>query len=140
MCPPRRTSPKPQPPCKREQSRQPSQYALPKPLKRILKQACSLAPFDALSRLPPPTPHLSLVDTRAPPPASLTTPPRRSFRQRIELSYTALLPANRTVRESTMAENLDFKWNGWNDFLNDDAANAFGAQADELGMQGNSGG
>ena len=40
-----------------------------------------------------------------------------------------------------MAEiSKDFEWNDWSDFLSDDAANAFDAQADGLGMQGDSGG
>ena len=108
----------------------------PKAPERIHKQPCSLTPFHALSRLPPPTPHLSLVDSRAPPPASLTTPPRRSFRQRIELSYTALVSPNRTVEESAMAGNSDFEWHDWSDFLNDDAIHGFDAQANELGMHG----
>ena len=34
-----------------------------------------------------------------------------------------------------MAENSDFEWNDWGDFLNEDADNAFDAQANELGMQ-----
>ena len=129
----------PQRSCIREQSWQASQYALPKTPKRIHKQACSLTPFHAISRLPAPTSHLSLVDPWAPPPASLTTPPRRSFRQRIELSYTAPHSANRTVGESAMAGSSDFEWNGWSDLFKDDAIDAFDAQADELGVQGDSG-
>ena len=35
-----------------------------------------------------------------------------------------------------MAENSDFEWNDWSDFLNDDAENAFGAQANKLGNCG----
>ena len=38
-----------------------------------------------------------------------------------------------------MAGNSDFEWNDWGDFLNEDADNAFDAQANELGMQENSG-
>ncbi len=111
----------------------------PKALERIHKQSCFPPPFNPLSRLPPPTPQLSLVDCRAPSPASLTTPPGRSFRQRIELSYTALASTNWTVREIAMAGNPDFDWNDWSDFLNDDADDAFGDQTNGLGMQGDKG-
>ena len=38
-----------------------------------------------------------------------------------------------------MAGNSDFDWNDWSDFLNDDADDAFGDQANTLGMQGDSG-
>ena len=64
---------------------------------RIHKQPQFLPLCNPLSRLLPPTPQLSLVDCRAPPSESLTTPSRRSFCQRIELDYTALTLTNRTV-------------------------------------------
>ena len=38
-----------------------------------------------------------------------------------------------------MAGNSDIEWNDWSSFLNDDAIDAFGTQANELGLQGNSG-
>lgn len=38
-----------------------------------------------------------------------------------------------------MAGNSHFDWNDWSNFLNDDADDAFGAQANGLGMQGDSG-
>ena len=38
-----------------------------------------------------------------------------------------------------MAGNSDFEWHDWSDFLNDDAIDAFDAQANELRMKGASG-
>ena len=38
-----------------------------------------------------------------------------------------------------MAGNSDIEWNDWSNFFNDDAIDAFDAQANELGMQGATG-